>query len=122
MNYFTKVAGYPIWGGELRWAAWHDGRMTPQDLFRLHSFFGALTDGEMQELLKRALTKRVAAGEVLFRKDDPGNGLYGVLTGSILMVVESLEGKELILNMPGPGGVFGEVSLLAAEVAAAPGR
>src|SRR5260370_38134308 len=83
--------------------------MTPQDLFRLHSFFGALTDGEMQELLKRALTKRVAAGEVLFRKDDPGNGLYGVLTGSLLMGVGSLEGKELILNMHGPGQFFGEV-------------
>ena len=61
--------------------------MTPQDLFRLHSFFGALTDGETRELLKRALTKRISAGEVLFRKDDPGNGLYGVLSGSVLMEI-----------------------------------
>ena len=69
--------------------------MTPQDLLRLHSIFGALTNVETPELMKRAVTKRVAAGEVVFRKDDPGNGLYGVLTGSILIVVESPEGKEL---------------------------
>src|SRR5260370_20338918 len=99
MNYFTKVAGYPIWGGELRGAAWHDGRMTPRDLFRLHSFFGALTDGETQELLKRALTKRISAGEGLFRNDDPGHCLYCVLSGNLLIVVESPAGKELILNM-----------------------
>jgi CRP/FNR family cyclic AMP-dependent transcriptional regulator len=95
--------------------------MTPQDLFRLHSFFGALTDGETRELLKRALTKRVAAGEVLFHKDDPGNGLYGVLSGSVLMVVESPEGRELILNMHGPGEFFGEVALLDGEGRSATG-
>ena len=89
--------------------------MTPQDLFRLHSIFGALTNAETPELMKRAVTKRVAAGEVVFRKDDPGNGLYGVLTGSILIVVESPEGKELILNRHGPGEFFGEVALLDGE-------
>jgi len=86
--------------------------MTPRDLFRLHSFFGALTDDETRELLKRALTKHIAAGEVVFHKDDPGDGLYGVLAGSILIVVASLEGKELILNMHGPGEFFGEIALL----------
>jgi len=86
--------------------------MTPRDLFRLHSFFGGLTDDETRELLKRALTKHIAAGEVVFHKDDPGDGLYGVLAGSILIVVASLEGKELILNMHGPGEFFGEIALL----------
>src|SRR5260370_25207636 len=106
MNYFTKVAGYPIWGGELRWAAWHDGRMTPQDLFRLHSFFGALTDGEMQELLKRALTKRVAAGEGLFYKDGPGEGLFCVLSGDILLVLGAAAAAARILHKHSPSRFF----------------
>jgi CRP-like cAMP-binding protein len=89
--------------------------MTPRDLFRLHPFFGALTEGETQELLKRARTRRVAAGAVVFRKDDSGDGLYGVLAGSILIVVGSREGKELILNMHGAGEFFGEVALLDGE-------
>jgi CRP/FNR family transcriptional regulator, cyclic AMP receptor protein len=89
--------------------------MTPHDLFRLHSVFGALTESETRELLKRAVTRRIAAGEAVFHKDDPGDGLYGVLAGSILIVVESLEGRELILNMHGPGEFFGEVALLDGE-------
>jgi CRP/FNR family cyclic AMP-dependent transcriptional regulator len=85
------------------------------DLFRLHPLFGALTDGETRELLKCALIKRVAAGDVVFRKDDPGDGLYGVLTGSVLIVVESLEGKELVLNKHNAGELFGEIALLDSE-------
>jgi CRP/FNR family transcriptional regulator, cyclic AMP receptor protein len=86
-----------------------------QDLIRLHPLFGALTDGETRELLKCALIKRVAAGDVVFRKDDPGDGLYGVLTGSVLIVVESLEGKELVLNKHDAGELFGEIALLDGE-------
>jgi CRP/FNR family cyclic AMP-dependent transcriptional regulator len=85
------------------------------DLFRLHPLFGALTGGETRELLKCALIKRVAAGDVVFRKDDPGDGLYGVLTGSVLIVVESLEGKELVLNKHDAGELFGEIALLDGE-------
>jgi CRP/FNR family cyclic AMP-dependent transcriptional regulator len=95
--------------------ACHDHRMTPQELFRQHPLFSALTEGETRELLKRALTKRIAAGEVVFRQDDPGDGLYGVLTGSVLIVVGSPEGKELVLNKHDAGELFGEVALLDGE-------
>ena len=86
-----------------------------QDLIRLHPLFGALTDGETRELLKCALIKRFATGDVVFRKDDPGDGLYGVLTGSVLIVVESQEGKELVLNKHDAGELFGEIALLDGE-------
>ncbi len=72
----------------------------------------ALTDGEARELLNHAHVRRFAAGEVVFRKGDPGDGLYGVLAGRIVVTVESAEGKELILNMFGPGEFFGEIALL----------
>ena len=86
--------------------------MTPQDLCRLHPFLAALTDGERGELLKRARLRRFAASDIVFRKDDPGDGLYGVLAGRIVVTVESVDGKELILNMFGPGEFFGEIALL----------
>jgi len=86
--------------------------MTPQDLCRLHPFLAALTDGERGELLKRAPLRRFAADDIVFRKDDPGDGLYGVLAGRIVVTVESVDGKELILNMFGPGEFFGEIALL----------
>jgi CRP-like cAMP-binding protein len=86
--------------------------MTPQDLFRLHPFLAALTDEEARELMKHAHVQRVAAGDVIYRKDDPGDGLYGVLEGRVVVTVESTEGKELILNMFGPGEFMGEIALL----------
>lgn len=86
--------------------------MTPRDNPRLHPFLGALTADEAQELLEGAITRRFKAGEVVFRKDDPGDGLYGVMRGRILIVAESAEGKELILNKHDPGELFGEIALL----------
>jgi CRP-like cAMP-binding protein len=89
--------------------------MTPQDLLRLHPFLGALTDTETQALLKGARYRLVAAGEVVFLRNDPCDGLYGVLAGSVLMIVDSAEGKELVLNKHGVGEFFGEVALLDGE-------
>jgi len=86
--------------------------MTPQELFRLHSFLAVLTEAETRELVKHAHVQRLSAGDVVFRKDDPGDGLYGVLEGRVVVTAESAEGKELILNMFGPGEFFGEIALL----------
>jgi CRP/FNR family cyclic AMP-dependent transcriptional regulator len=89
--------------------------MTLRDLLRVHPILGALTDGEAQALLRGARCRMVAAGEIVFLRDDPTDGLYGVLSGSVLIVVDSVEGKELVLNKHGPGEFFGEVSLLDGE-------
>ena len=86
--------------------------MTPQELFALHPFLGSLTADETLELLRHAHVRRLPAGRIVFRKDDPGDGLYGVLSGRIVVSVESVSGKELILNMFGPGEFFGEIALL----------
>jgi CRP/FNR family transcriptional regulator, cyclic AMP receptor protein len=89
--------------------------MTPHDLLRVHPFLGALTDGEARALLRSARCRMVAAGEIVFLRDDPADGLYGVLSGSILIVADSVGGKELVLNKHGAGEFFGEVSLLDGE-------
>lgn len=86
--------------------------MRPLDRFALHPFFGAFTDDEARELLRRAPVKRFQAGELVFRRGDPGDGLYGVASGSILIVAESAEGRDLIINRHGVGEIFGELALL----------
>ena len=89
--------------------------MKPQDLLRFHPFIGALGERDADELLKQAVTRRVQPDEVIFRKDDPGTGLYGVVSGHVVVVADSAEGKELILNVFGPGEYFGEIALLDGE-------
>jgi CRP/FNR family cyclic AMP-dependent transcriptional regulator len=89
--------------------------MIPHDLLRLHPLLGAMTDDEVQALTKGARCQVVGPGEIVFLRNDPTDGLYGVLSGSILIVVDSAEGKELVLNKHGAGDFFGEVSLLDGE-------
>ena len=86
--------------------------MRPSDPFARHPFFSALTDDEARELLRQAAVKRFQAGELVFRRGDPGDGLYGVLSGSVLIVAESAEGKDLVINRHGVGEIFGELALL----------
>jgi CRP/FNR family cyclic AMP-dependent transcriptional regulator len=86
--------------------------MTPKDLLRLHPFFTALPARDVEELQKRARCRRVPAGRVLFQQGDAGDGLYGILAGRVAFNVDSKNGKELILNVLGPGEFFGEIALL----------
>ncbi|MGE4080448.1 MAG: Crp/Fnr family transcriptional regulator, partial [Reyranella sp.] len=79
---------------------------------RLRPFLGALTADETRELFKDARVRHVKTNEVVFRKNDPGDSLYGVVRGRILIVAESPEGKELILNKHDAGELFGEIALL----------
>jgi len=81
-------------------------------MIRRHHLLSILEADEAAALLRLARTRRVAAGQTVFRKDDPGDGLYGVLAGGVAVTVTSEAGKELILNMFGPGEFFGEIALL----------
>ncbi len=86
--------------------------MTPEALIAQHHLLGTLDAADRKALLSHAHIRRLPAGASVFRRGDPGDGLYGVLKGRITVCVESEEGKELILNMFGPGAFFGEIALL----------
>lgn len=88
------------------------GGLTAQELVRGHPFFSSLPLGESETLLRHMVVKRAAAGQVLFHKEQPGDGLYAILSGRIAFTIESTGGKELILNVLGPGEFFGEIALL----------
>lgn len=83
-----------------------------QDLLRLHPFFASLSESDARKLMTRTRTKHVAAGRTIFFKDEPGDGLYGILAGRVAFTVDSAEGKALTLNVLGAGEFFGEIALL----------
>ncbi len=85
-----------------------DGR----EFLARHDLFGHLRSEELDKLLDAAYVERFKAGEVLFRKGDPGDKLFVLLVGRINISVVSEEGKEVVLNVLGPGAVFGEIALL----------
>jgi len=65
------------------------------------------------EILREACpTWSFEPGEAIFRKGDPGEALYIVLSGKVRIFRESLEGRPKVLAYVHPSGVFGEMSLV----------
>lgn len=54
----------------------------------------------------------LAAGETLFRQGDPGDLVYVVDEGEILLVRELADGGEEVVHVAGPGRYFGELAPL----------
>ncbi|WP_432832086.1 Crp/Fnr family transcriptional regulator [Dactylosporangium sp. CA-092794] len=53
----------------------------------------------------------IRRGEVLFTEDEPGDSLYIVLSGKIKLGRRSLDGRQNLLAIMGPGDMVGELAL-----------
>lgn len=89
--------------------------MNRRELLANVSIFSALEDAELDKLLEATTTKRLKTKETLFWKGDPGNQLYGILSGSLKIVTTGVDGKDVLFNVMGPGEVLGEIALLDSE-------
>jgi uncharacterized membrane protein len=56
-----------------------------------------------------------APGQVIFREGEPGEHFHVVLEGNVQFLTQDATGGELILDEAGPGGFFGELSMLTGE-------
>lgn len=86
--------------------------MDRRELLGKISLFSSLEDRELDALVATTTTKRVKAKETLFRRGDPGNQLYGILSGSLKVMTTGIDAKDVMFNLMGPGEVLGEIALL----------
>lgn len=82
------------------------GLLADLDLFR------KLRADELDRLVAFTRWMQPKARSILFRKSDPGTSMMVVREGRVKVCTHSEDGKELVLNMFGPGEVFGEIALL----------
>jgi CRP/FNR family transcriptional regulator, cyclic AMP receptor protein len=75
-------------------------------------FFRHMRADELDEIIGFATERRCARGTTVFSKGDPGTSMMAVLAGRIRVSNVSSEGKEVTLNVVGPGEIFGEIALL----------
>lgn len=71
--------------------------------------FSGLPDEELEKIAAITIPKTFGRGESIFFEGDEGNGFYMVAEGRVKIFKMSLEGKEQILHIFGPGEPFGEV-------------
>lgn len=75
-------------------------------------FFAHLRPEEMDDLIAHSQERRLARGTLIFSKGDPGSSMLAVLTGLIRVGATSPDGREITLNVIGPGEIVGEIALL----------
>ncbi|AJX31104.1 Crp/Fnr family transcriptional regulator [Burkholderia oklahomensis] len=76
-----------------------------------HPWFGALPAELRDALVAAAAPRRLAAGQVLFRRGDAPCGLYAVLSGALSVGAVDASGKEALLTVAEPTTWFGEIAL-----------
>jgi CRP/FNR family transcriptional regulator len=77
--------------------------------------FEGLTQRQLQDLLYISQKKQYAPGNDVFYEGDFADGLYIIISGRIKVFKLSLEGKEQVLHIFGPGEPIGEAAVFAGE-------
>ncbi|HEB69525.1 MAG TPA: Crp/Fnr family transcriptional regulator [Desulfobulbus sp.] len=80
-----------------------------QDIIAGSHLFSGISESQLAEVSAISRVKTVARGETIFFEGDEATGFYMVAEGKIKIFKTSLEGREQILHIFGPGEPFGEV-------------
>jgi CRP/FNR family transcriptional regulator len=96
-----------------------DAKSNPMDEFiRIISgipLFSGLPDTQLQAIMKIAVEKKINKAETVFSEGEDGKGFFVIIEGKVKIYKVSMEGKEQILHIFGPGQPFGEVPVFAGE-------
>jgi CRP-like cAMP-binding protein len=74
--------------------------------------FAGLSEDSLLSLAQASRFIQVEKGQVIFFQSDPSEKVYLVRSGLISILLESLDGREMVINEMHPGDFFGEVGLL----------
>jgi CRP/FNR family transcriptional regulator len=74
--------------------------------------FQGLKDRQLQRLGDRMVERSYAAGDLVVKQGQGGEGFYVLISGKAEATRERADGEKVIVNNFGPGDFFGELALL----------
>jgi CRP/FNR family transcriptional regulator, cyclic AMP receptor protein len=77
-----------------------------------NSLFRGLPEQTISQIAALASRRAYKADSIVVMRGDPGDALYGVITGRVRISASGAGGKEIFLNIMEPGDAFGEIALL----------
>jgi CRP/FNR family cyclic AMP-dependent transcriptional regulator len=92
-----------------------EARLLPSSklaVLRKHPTFCDLEPEALDQLCRYAKHTSLKRGATICSKGDPGNSLFAVISGTVKISISSPEGRNAILNLIGPGEVFGDIAVL----------
>jgi CRP-like cAMP-binding protein len=78
-------------------------------------YFASLPSGEARELVARLRERHYRTGDVIFRKGDRCEGLFIVLSGRVRTSITSMDGREQVLKVFGPGRTLADIPVFDDE-------
>jgi CRP/FNR family cyclic AMP-dependent transcriptional regulator len=84
--------------------------------------FADLSDDVLDMVAESAVYQHHPRGQLVFHRGDRGDRAYVVVSGAVDLVIDSPDGRELILSRLGPGEHFGEMALVDDLVRSASAR
>jgi CRP/FNR family transcriptional regulator, cyclic AMP receptor protein len=78
----------------------------------INPVFCGLDPDKIQQIADFCIPKFLSDGQTLFFKGEPGDALYGIRRGRILIRISTPEGKQLTIAIYGAGDIIGEIALL----------
>ncbi len=79
------------------------------------SVFSCLNECAGRSLAADCRFRRVAKGEIIFFYSDPAEAAYLVRSGIVFLVLNSPDGREMVIEEVRAGELFGEMELLTGE-------
>ena len=99
----------------------HEFLSSKQSVLRKHPYFADLEPEAFEQLCRYAKHTTLKRGTTIFSKGDPGTSVIAVISGTVKISISSPDGRNAILNLIGPGEVFGEMSVLSGQPRSADG-
>jgi len=78
--------------------------------------FRASDEGAIQRFLEHCHRKQFPSKSTIIRQGDPSHELFYIIKGSVTVLLEDEEGRELVLAYLNPGDFFGEIGLFNEHV------
>ena len=89
-----------------------NGDVAHRNLIAAHRGLSALPEQDLQTLLQWSTIRNLRQRETVFRQDDPARTVILVLEGYVKLSVFLADGREVAVEIVGPGECFGETAVL----------
>jgi CRP-like cAMP-binding protein len=99
--------------GESVSSACGDGRVeSVLTLIKPDSVLGSLAERDLLALLRQSSFRMLPRGRVMFRLGDPGRIVVLIIHGFVKLSSTTANDREVVLEIAGPGSIFGELAVL----------
>ena len=84
---------------------------TADDLLRITPIFSRLSPADRQAIAQVARVHAFARGDMIFEQDSPADAIYAIASGRVKIFKMMPNGKDVILEVFGPGDPLGAVAV-----------